>query len=1269
MPRNTRHFFVIIILILLSFAPSMANAATLVIGSNGDLSRYPFGADPGAASSAFPDFAAGGVYQQVYAGSVFSGPVTITQIAFASKSVLTSGPGLATYNFNVGLSTTAVGPGGLSTNLATNRGADFAQVFTGILPVAITANNQFDVIINITPFTYNPANGNLLLDVSFNAPAQFSAGPVMYLNAGFSPSSSRAANPSGNAGGGFVDGFGLFTRFTTVETAQLTLSDLEQTYDGNPKVVSVISNPPDVPVVVTYDGSVTPPVNAGTYAVAATVNDPGFVGQASGNLIINRAEQQIDFDVLPARTFNDPDFGVNAAASSGLPVGFVANGNCTINGLQVHLTGAGTCTVTASQGGDANHNPAAAVTRTFSISRADQQITFSALPDAIFGDTDFNLSATSTSNLAVGFAAAGNCTVTGGQVHLTGAGTCTITASQEGDANYQPAATVAHTFAIARADQQISFAALADKTFGDADFEVSATASSDLAVTFRAAGNCSIAGTTVHLTGAGTCTITASQEGDANHNAATEVARTFAIARADQQIDFGALPDKAFGDADFEVSAVATSDLPVSFAASGNCSLTGAQVHINGAGTCSITASQAGDSNHNAAAAVTRTFSINRANQSITFGILPDKRFGDADFDVSATASSELAVSFSATGSCTINGATVHLTGAGNCTVTAAQAGNENYNAATPVLRVFVIARAEQQISFGALTDKTFGDADFGVSATASSNLSVSFSAAGNCSVSGATVHLTGAGTCTITATQAGDDNHNSAESVSRTFNVATAATAAAVVSSQNPSALGQNVTFTVTVTSTAGTPGGTVQFTDNETNLGGPAALNEDGIATVSTASLTGGTHAIAASYGGDANFASTSAELGGGQVVDQPGISINDVSISEGALGTRNATFTVNLSSASAVPVVVHYQTVDNTATAPDDYVAIADTELTIPAGATSATITVQVKGDAVFEGNETFFVDLTSATGGAAIDGRGVAKIGDDDLRISDFDHDGVADASVWDVDGVWRSINSSDGQPRTGVQWGSSADPLNDIAVPGDYDGDGVSDSAVWRQSDGTWYILESSSNAQVARNWGLPGDVPVADDYDGDGKTDLAVWRPSDGNWYILNSSDGQVSTVNWGLGSLGDMPVRGRFNGDNRADFAVFRRSEGNWYILSSDRNSTRVEHWGIDGDTLVPGDYDGDSKTDIAVWRRDEGTWYIHNSSDNSLTVRVWGSGALGDLPVVADYDGDGKTDIGVWRPAEGNWYIIKSSTETPFTLNLGQPGAVPLPAAHLPL
>ncbi len=242
-----------------------------------------------------------------------------------------------------------------------------------------------------------------------------------------------------------------------------------------------------------------------------------------------------------------------------------------------------------------------------------------------------------------------------------------------------------------KTDQTISFAALANKVYGDADFAVGASASSGLAVSFAAGGSCTVSGSTVHLTGVGSCTVTALQSGDSNNNAAPDVSQSFTIAKASQTITFGPLAGKKFGDADFAVSATASSGLAVSLAVSGNCALSGTTVHITGAGSCVVTASQAGDATYKAAADVQQTVTIAKASQTIAFGALQNKMYGAANFGVSATASSGLVVSFSASGRCTVSGSTVHITGIGSCTLTASQPGNANYAAATNVLRRFTI--------------------------------------------------------------------------------------------------------------------------------------------------------------------------------------------------------------------------------------------------------------------------------------------------------------------------------------------------------------------------------------------------------------------------------------------------------------------------------------------------------------------------------------------------------------------------------------------------
>jgi hypothetical protein len=186
--------------------------------------------------------------------------------------------------------------------------------------------------------------------------------------------------------------------------------------------------------------------------------------------------------------------------------------------------------------------------------------------------------------------------------------------------------------------------------------------------------------------------------------------------------------------------------------------------------------------------------------------------------------------------------------------------------------------KLNQTITFGALSGKTFGDADFPVSATSDSGLAVSFAATGNCTVtsfSPGTVHLTGPGSCTITASQGGDSGYNAATNVVQSFDIAKAGTTTSLSSSINPSDIGQNVTFTATITtpSNTSTPTGTVQFKDGANNLGSAVNCVTDGgntcTAQVSTSSLTTGTHAISATYSGDTNLVGSSGSLAGGQTV----------------------------------------------------------------------------------------------------------------------------------------------------------------------------------------------------------------------------------------------------------------------------------------------------------------------------------------------------------------------------------------------------------------
>jgi photosystem II stability/assembly factor-like uncharacterized protein len=121
-----------------------------------------------------------------------------------------------------------------------------------------------------------------------------------------------------------------------------------------------------------------------------------------------------------------------------------------------------------------------------------------------------------------------------------------------------------------------------------------------------------------------------------------------------------------------------------------------------------------------------------------------------------------------------------------------------------------------------------------------------------------------------------------------------------------------------------------------------------------------------------------------------DTKALSIADVAALEGDSGTKALGFAVSLSPASAQTVSVHYATADGTATAGSDYVAASGT-LTFAPGELVKTVPVDVSGDPSIEPDETFFVDLDTATGAAIADARGEGRILDDDapptLSIND------------------------------------------------------------------------------------------------------------------------------------------------------------------------------------------------------------------------------------------------------------------------------------------
>ncbi|TDR48467.1 hypothetical protein DFR29_10187 [Tahibacter aquaticus] len=563
--------------------------------------------------------------------------------------------------------------------------------------------------------------------------------------------------------------------------------------------------------------------------------------QAQQTFAVGAGSQSIFYSSTApaAATVAGAAYTVTATASSGLPVSFSidasASGVCAIAGSSVSFTGAGTCTINANQAGNASYNPAPQVQQSFAVGRGNQSISFSSTAPAAatVAGTAYTVSATATSGLPVSFSidasASAVCTISGASVSFTGAGTCVINANQAGNANYNAAPQVQQSFSVGRGSQSISFSSTAPAaaTVAGAAYTVSATASSGLPVSFSidasASAVCTIAGASVSFSTVGTCVINANQAGNANYNAAAQLQQSFAVGKGSQTLSFTSTAPTAavVGGAAYTVTASATSGLTASFSidasASSVCSIAGASVSFQSAGSCVINANQAGNANYNAATQVQQTFVVGKGSQTLSYTSTAPAGavVGGAVYTVTASATSGLAASFSIDASagsvCSIAGASVSFTGAGTCVINANQAGNANYNAAPQVQQSFTVGKGSQAISYTstAPVGAVVGGAAYTVTATSSAGLTVAFSidasASGVCSIAGASVSFHGVGTCVVNANQAGNANYNAAPQVQQSFAVGKGNQSIAYTSTAPATAVVGGPAYTVAATSTAG--------------------------------------------------------------------------------------------------------------------------------------------------------------------------------------------------------------------------------------------------------------------------------------------------------------------------------------------------------------------------------------------------------------------------------------------------------------------------------
>ena len=229
------------------------------------------------------------------------------------------------------------------------------------------------------------------------------------------------------------------------------------------------------------------------------------------------------------------------------------------------------------------------------------------------------------------------------------------------------------------------------------------------------------------------------------------------------------------------------------------------------AGICVIKASKAGDSNFGNTVTSTVNFTIGNKSATVTSGTYT-KVYGGSDPSMVPTASGLLTgdavgsatLTFEGTGSTSYSASTTMPTAAGTYSVTPSavvlsSGATSNYTFSY-VAGTLTITATTQTVSFPTISGKTYGSGTFTASATATSGLTVTFASTTTavCTVSGTTVTIVKAGTCTLTADQAGNGNYNAATQVSQSITISKAVLTA--TASSHTVAFGAS-TPTITVT------------------------------------------------------------------------------------------------------------------------------------------------------------------------------------------------------------------------------------------------------------------------------------------------------------------------------------------------------------------------------------------------------------------------------------------------------------------------------------
>ncbi|HZI18503.1 MAG TPA: MBG domain-containing protein [Pyrinomonadaceae bacterium] len=484
---------------------------------------------------------------------------------------------------------------------------------------------------------------------------------------------------------------------------------------------------------------------------------------AGGTLTVTKAGQTITFDSLGAKTYGDGDFALSAAASSGLPVGFAAGGNCTISGATLRVGGAGPCTVTATQPGDANYEAATPVERSFQINKAGTT-TVVTIADAVYSGAPHGATAGVTGAggfsqpLVVTYAGRNGTTYGPSADAPTNAGEYTASATYAGGDNHEGSGD-SRDFVISKAAAAITLGNLS-QTFDGSPKVAAATTSpaglSGVSVTYEGSAAAPIA--------AGTYAVLATLSHE--NYSATEAAGTLTVGKAAPVVSASG-NTCAFTGSACAGSGTATG---VDGADLGTVTLSytpGGSAPV-GAGEYSVVASVGETANHTAGTSAPAAVKINKAAPSVGVNVPEAPVTFDGNSHPAAVAvygvggPSDL---LSPAPVVTYNGGTDAPVGAGTYAVRVEFAGNDNYLPAVHEAASIVIGKATPVVTItGGLGVFTYDATPRAATATVTGVGGADLGAAVVTYNGGASAPA-GAGSYAVVATYAGGANYGEASS------------------------------------------------------------------------------------------------------------------------------------------------------------------------------------------------------------------------------------------------------------------------------------------------------------------------------------------------------------------------------------------------------------------------------------------------------------------------------------------------------------------------